>query len=59
MKKFSDLAKINEMKYGQPMYGENDFKVHMKNLLVREKNYRSALDVISPTLNFIDLMLMT
>ena len=34
MKKFSDLAKINEMKYGQPMYGENDFKVHMKNLLV-------------------------
>ena len=33
MKKFSDLAKINEMKYGQPMYGENDFKVHMKNLL--------------------------
>jgi hypothetical protein len=34
MKKFSDLAKMNEMKYGQPMYGENDFKVHLKNLLV-------------------------
>jgi len=34
MKKFSDLTKINEMKFGQPMYGENDFKVHMKNLLV-------------------------
>jgi hypothetical protein len=34
MKKFSDLTKINEMKYGQPMYGEADHKMHMKNLLV-------------------------
>lgn len=34
MRKFSELTKINEMKYGQPMYGENDFKQHMKNLLV-------------------------
>jgi len=34
MKKFSELTKINEMKYGQPMYGENDFKQHRKNLLV-------------------------
>jgi hypothetical protein len=34
MKKFSDLLQINEMKYGQPMYGEGDFKQHMKNLLV-------------------------
>ena len=34
MKKFSELTKINEMKYGQPMYGENDLKVHMKDLLV-------------------------
>jgi len=34
MKKFSDLTKINEMKYGQPMYGEDDLKQHMKDLLV-------------------------
>ncbi|NBV29792.1 hypothetical protein EBS02_12420 [bacterium] len=34
MKKFSDLARVNEMKYGQPMYGESDLKQHMKNLLV-------------------------
>jgi len=34
MRKFSELTKINEMKYGQPMYGESDFKQHMKNLLV-------------------------
>ena len=34
MKKFSDLTKINEMKYGQPMYGKNDLKQHMKNTLV-------------------------
>lgn len=34
MKKFSDLTKINEMKYGQPMYGEDDLKQSMKNLLV-------------------------
>ncbi len=34
MKKYSELAKINEMKYGQPMYGEDDLKQHMKNLLV-------------------------
>jgi hypothetical protein len=34
MRKFSELTKMNEMKYGQPMYGENDMKQHMKNLLV-------------------------
>jgi hypothetical protein len=34
MKKFSDLTKINEMKYGQPLYGEKDLKDHMKNALV-------------------------
>lgn len=34
MKRFSELTKINEMKYGQPMYGENDLKNHMKDLLV-------------------------
>ena len=34
MKKFSELTKINEMKYGQPMYGENDLKQHMKDVLV-------------------------
>jgi hypothetical protein len=34
MKKFSELTKINEMKYGQPMYGEEDLKNHMKDLLV-------------------------
>ena len=34
MKKFSELTKINEMKYGQPMYGDDDFKQHLKNLLV-------------------------
>jgi len=34
MKKFSDLTKINEMKYGQPMYGKNDLKQHMKDTLV-------------------------
>jgi hypothetical protein len=31
MKTFTDLKKINEMKYGQPLYSEKD---HMKNLLV-------------------------
>jgi hypothetical protein len=34
MKKFSDLTKINEMKYGQPMYGKNDLKQTMKDSLV-------------------------
>lgn len=34
MKKFSELTKINEMKYGQPMYGKNDLKQHMKDTLV-------------------------
>jgi hypothetical protein len=34
MKKFSDLTKINEMKYGQPMYGKNDLKQSMKDSLV-------------------------
>lgn len=34
MRKFSELTKINEMKYGQPMYGKNDLKQHMKNTLV-------------------------
>lgn len=34
MRKFSELTKINEMKYGQPMYGENDLKQHMKDTLV-------------------------
>lgn len=34
MKKFSEITKINEMKYGQPMYGESDYKMHMKDLLV-------------------------
>jgi hypothetical protein len=34
MKKFSDLTNINEMKYGQPMYGKNDLKQHMKDTLV-------------------------
>jgi hypothetical protein len=31
MKTFTDLKKINEMKYGQALYSEKD---HMKNLLV-------------------------
>jgi len=34
MRKFSELTKINEMKYGQPMYGKNDLKQHMKDTLV-------------------------
>jgi hypothetical protein len=34
MRKFSELTKINEMKFGQPMYGKNDLKQHMKNTLV-------------------------
>jgi hypothetical protein len=34
MKKFSELTKVNEMKYGQPMYGEDDHKMHMKDILV-------------------------
>ncbi len=34
MKKFSELTKINEMKYGQPMYGHNDLKQDMKDSLV-------------------------
>lgn len=34
MKKYSELTKINEMKYGQPMYGKNDLKQSMKNELV-------------------------
>ena len=34
MRKFSELTKLNEMKYGQPMYGKNDLKQHMKDTLV-------------------------
>jgi hypothetical protein len=34
MRKFSELTKINEMLYGQPMYGKNDLKQHMKDVLV-------------------------
>jgi len=34
MRKFSELTRLNEMKYGQPMYGENDHKQHMKDVLV-------------------------
>ena len=34
MKTYSDLEKINEMKYGQPMAGKADLKQHMKDLLV-------------------------
>jgi hypothetical protein len=32
MRKFSQIEKVNEMKYGQPLIG--DEKVHMKNLLI-------------------------
>jgi len=31
MRKFSDLKKLNEMKYGQPLLSEKD---HMKNMLI-------------------------
>lgn len=34
MRKFSELTKMNEMKYGQPMYGKNDLKQKMKDVLV-------------------------
>jgi hypothetical protein len=44
MRTFSDLQKINEMKYGQPLYGEKD---HMKNLLIAASgNDRRVLDDI-------------
>lgn len=49
MKKFSELTKMNEMKYGQPMYGEGDLKVHMKNLLVAASgnDQRVLNDIVS------------
>jgi hypothetical protein len=49
MKKFSELTKINEMKYGQPMYGEDDLKQHMKDLLVAASgnDQRVLNDVVS------------
>ena len=49
MKKFSELTKINEMKYGQPMYGEDDLKQHMKDLLVAASgnDQRVLNDIVS------------
>ena len=44
---------------GELLFQSGAARMLMKNLLVREKSYRNALDVISPTLNFIDHMLMT
>jgi hypothetical protein len=44
MRTFSDLQKINEMKYGQPLFSEKD---HMKNLLIAASgNDRRVLDDI-------------